>query len=93
MPQRMTTEWDYEKKDYKRVPDFKIERYISICHGSYIFDLNYMIDRIKLSAKWPMADNNGKLTIMQGNIVIEDTDLERIIEVLQERIIVRDKKH
>lgn len=85
MNQRMTTEWDYDKKDYVRVPDPAIERYVSVCSGRYLFDLKYMADRIMLHSRWPMMTDKG-IVICRGNVVIEDEDLPRIIEVLQERL-------
>lgn len=91
MTQHMTTEWDYDKKDYRRVPDPAIERYVSICNGSYLFDFKYMPYRLLVHAKWPMMTDNG-MVVEMGKIVIEEEDFERVIEVLQERIAVRDAK-
>ena len=88
---RMTTEWDYDKKDYVRVHDPKIERYVSICNGSYIFDFNYAYQRFQIGAKW-MEMTAAGMRVYQNTIVIEDEDLEELVSVLQERLDVVNRR-
>jgi hypothetical protein len=73
---------DIEKQDYITVPDTKIERYVSICHGKYLFDFKHASGEIMFRSRRKYVNEKGNMVAV-GSSVIDVQDLQKIVAIMQ----------